>query len=75
MVSSESLCIQTEVLYQFSHINLVTFIGVCTKEEPFYIVTEFLDNGNLLEYFRGGKGKSLNINNCVDIGAQVNIDK
>lgn len=32
-----------------THISLT---GVCTQEPPFYIVTEFMSMGNLLEYLR-----------------------
>ena len=27
-------------------------LGVCTREPPFYIVTEFMSRGNLLDYLR-----------------------
>ena len=26
--------------------------GVCTREPPFYIITEFMSHGNLLDYLR-----------------------
>ena len=26
--------------------------GVCTREPPFYIITEFMSQGNLLDYLR-----------------------
>lgn len=26
--------------------------GVCTREPPFYIITEFMTHGNLLDYLR-----------------------
>lgn len=28
------------------------YLGVCTREPPFYIITEYMTNGNLLEYLR-----------------------
>ncbi|KAH8860816.1 Tyrosine-protein kinase ABL1 [Schistosoma japonicum] len=34
------------------HPNLVTLLGACTREPPYYIVTEFMCNGNLLDYLR-----------------------
>ncbi|CAB3410185.1 unnamed protein product [Caenorhabditis bovis] len=34
------------------HRNLVSLIGVCTREAPFFIITEFMSCGNLLEYLR-----------------------
>jgi serine/threonine protein kinase len=33
---------------------LVQLYGVCTKQRPIYIVTEFLSNGCLLSYLREG---------------------
>lgn len=35
------------------HICVPSFsIGVCTREPPFYIITEFMTCGNLLDYLR-----------------------
>ena len=34
--------------------NLDFVVGVCTREPPFYIVTEFMSKGNLLDYLRNG---------------------
>ncbi|MEQ2197904.1 hypothetical protein XENOCAPTIV_004884 [Xenoophorus captivus] len=34
--------------------NLVQLYGVCTKQRPIYIVTEFLANGCLLTYLKEG---------------------
>lgn len=31
---------------------MIFFVGVCTREPPFYIVTEFMAQGNLLDYLR-----------------------
>lgn len=36
------------------HENLVQLYGVCTKQRPIYIVTEYLSNGCLLTYLREG---------------------
>ena len=33
--------------------------GVCTREPPFYIVTEFMSQGNLLDYLRDGSRDDL----------------
>ena len=37
---------------QCQHSNLVRLFAVCTKEEPFYIITEYMPNGSLLDYLR-----------------------
>ncbi|XP_062608780.1 tyrosine-protein kinase Abl-like [Saccostrea cucullata] len=44
----EEACIMKEM----KHPNLVQLLGVCTREPPFYIVTEFMAQGNLLDYLR-----------------------
>ena len=36
-------------------VNLVQLLGVCPREPPFYIVTEFMSRGNLLDYLRNAK--------------------
>ncbi|CAF4603011.1 unnamed protein product, partial [Rotaria sp. Silwood2] len=41
------------------HKNIVCLYGVCTQEEPIYIVTEFLINGCLLNYLRDGQGRNI----------------
>lgn len=43
--------------FLFIHLSLLTatffsLAGVCTREPPFYIITEFMPYGNLLEYLR-----------------------
>ncbi|XP_033732015.1 tyrosine-protein kinase Abl-like isoform X2 [Pecten maximus] len=45
----EEACIMKEM----KHPNLVQLLGVCTREPPFYIVTEFMTHGNLLDFLRG----------------------
>ncbi|XP_010896081.2 tyrosine-protein kinase ABL2 isoform X2 [Esox lucius] len=40
------------VMKEVKHPNLVQLLGVCTLEPPFYIVTEYMPHGNLLDYLR-----------------------
>lgn len=35
-----------------SNLRLSLMSGVCTREPPFYIITEFMTHGNLLDYLR-----------------------
>ncbi|RWS26041.1 tyrosine-protein kinase Abl-like protein [Leptotrombidium deliense] len=44
----EEACIMKEM----KHPNLVQLLGVCTREPPFYIITEFMTKGNLLDFLR-----------------------
>ncbi|XP_045197750.2 tyrosine-protein kinase ABL1-like isoform X1 [Mercenaria mercenaria] len=41
------------IMKAMKHPNLVQLLGVCTREPPFYIVTEFMTQGNLLDFLRG----------------------
>ncbi|CAL8348640.1 unnamed protein product [Gadus morhua 'NCC'] len=43
---------EAAVMKEVKHPNLVQLLGVCTLEPPFYIVTEYMPNGNLLDYLR-----------------------
>ena len=52
------------------HPKLIQLYGVCTKEEPIYIITELMKHGSLLEYLRGD-GRSLKLPQLIDMGAQV----
>ncbi|TGZ74131.1 hypothetical protein CRM22_001124 [Opisthorchis felineus] len=43
---------EARVMKSLRHPNLVELLGACTQEPPYYIVTEFMCNGNLLDYLR-----------------------
>ncbi|NWI11128.1 ABL1 kinase, partial [Crypturellus soui] len=43
---------EAAVMKEIKHPNLVQLLGVCTREPPFYIITEFMTCGNLLDYLR-----------------------
>ncbi|GIX82796.1 tyrosine-protein kinase Abl [Caerostris extrusa] len=45
---------------EMKHPNLVQLLGVCTREPPFYIITEFMPCGNLLDYLRNANREEIN---------------
>ena len=55
---------------EIKHPNLIQLYGVCTREEPIYMVMELMKHGSLLEYLRGD-GRSLKLPQLIDMGAQV----
>lgn len=55
---------------QCDHPNLVKLYAVCTREEPFYIITEYMVNGSLLHYLRNDKNQ-LSIHAMIDMCGQV----
>uniref|UniRef100_A0A4W4G4Z1 non-specific protein-tyrosine kinase n=1 Tax=Electrophorus electricus TaxID=8005 RepID=A0A4W4G4Z1_ELEEL len=51
-MSEDDFIEEAKVMMKLRHENLVQLYGVCTKQRPIYIVTEFLSNGCLLTYLR-----------------------
>lgn len=51
-MSEDDLIEEAKVMMKLHHENLVQLYGVCTKQRPIYIVTEFLPNGCLLTYLQ-----------------------
>ena len=63
--------VEAQIMKKLQHNKLVKLYGVCTREEPFYIVTELMECGNLLDYMTKGEGKHLKLSELINIGAQV----
>ena len=55
---------------KLSHLKVIQLYAVCTREEPIYIVTEFMKHGTLLEYLHG-EGRSLKLPQLIYMSAQV----
>lgn len=62
---------EAKIMKLFSHKNIVRLYGICTQDEPIFIVTEFMVNGCLLNYLRDGQGKNLKFKTVLDFAAQV----
>ena len=58
------------LMKKLRHPKLIQLYAVCTKEEPIYIITEFMKHGSLLDYLRND-GRSLKLPQLVDMCAQV----
>ena len=56
---------------QIKHPNIVELVGVCTRQLPFYIITEFMSNGNLADYLRGPEGKYIETTTLIHMAQQV----
>ena len=67
----ETLLTEANILKKLHHDNIISLYGVCTKEYPFYIVTELMKNGNLKEYFNTTTGSRLTEQELMDIAGQV----
>lgn len=62
---------EASVMKEIKHPRLVQLLGVCTREPPFYIITEFMTNGNLLDYLRSTASKDLNAVTLMYMATQV----
>ncbi|XP_023348268.1 tyrosine-protein kinase Abl isoform X2 [Eurytemora carolleeae] len=51
---------EAAIMKEMKHPNLVQLLGVCTREPPFYIVTEFMSRGNMLDYLRHANRVEIN---------------
>ena len=70
-MSSSDFLQEAAIMKKFRHANLVALYAVCSKEEPIFIVTEFMNKGSLLDLLRRDEGKALVFMELVYIGAQV----
>jgi len=61
---------EAALMKKLRHPKLIQLYAVCTKEEPIYIITEWMKHGSLLEYLRGD-GRSLRLPQVIDMGVQV----
>lgn len=74
LMSSGAFLEEAAIMKKFRHDRLVALYAVCSREEPVYIITEFMRNGSLLEYLRNGTGQNLEEMDLVYIAAQVKIN-
>ncbi|XP_069749898.1 tyrosine-protein kinase BTK isoform X2 [Narcine bancroftii] len=51
-MSEDDFIDEAETMMKLNHPKLVQLYGVCTKQRPIYIVTEFMSNGCLLSYLK-----------------------
>lgn len=70
-MSTQAFLQEAAIMKKFRHDRLVALYAVCSKEEPIYIVQEYMCNGSLLEFLRNGDGKNLQFGDLIYIAAQV----
>ena len=70
-IPQETFFKEANILKKLHHDNIISLYGVCTKEYPFYIVTELMRNGNLKEYLNTTTRSHLTQHELMDIAGQV----
>ncbi|XP_024911500.1 tyrosine-protein kinase Fes/Fps isoform X1 [Cynoglossus semilaevis] len=61
---------EARILKQYDHPNIVKLIGVCTQQQPIYIIMELVPGGDFLSLLRN-KGHSLSCKTLVKMVANV----
>uniref|UniRef100_A0A0K0E3N4 Tyrosine-protein kinase n=1 Tax=Strongyloides stercoralis TaxID=6248 RepID=A0A0K0E3N4_STRER len=62
---------EAAIMKDLTHPNLVSLIGICTREAPLFIITEFMNKGNLLDYLRKIEKDSLPASVTLYMASQV----
>ncbi|KAL1020635.1 hypothetical protein UPYG_G00002720 [Umbra pygmaea] len=62
---------EVQILKKMRHRHLIALFAVCTSSTPYFIITELMQNGNLLNFLRSPDGSNLDLMSLVDMGAQV----
>lgn len=62
---------EAELMKNLCHPKLIQLYGLCTDEEPIFIITELMINGSLLDYLQTPVGKRLAKDSLIYIAAQI----
>ena len=69
-LSPQKFLQEAELMKKFHHSNLLQLYAMCIQEQPYYIITELMKHGTLLDYLKG-EGRSLKLPQFINISAQV----
>ncbi|XP_059805121.1 proto-oncogene tyrosine-protein kinase LCK-like [Hypanus sabinus] len=69
-MSADSFLAEANLMKTLQHYRLVKLNAVVT-EEPIYIITEYMANGNLVDFLKSPVGSKLNIYKLIDMAAQI----
>ncbi|KAM9719601.1 tyrosine-protein kinase Lyn [Menidia menidia] len=62
---------EANIMKTLQHKRLVRLYAVVTKTEPIYIITEYMENGSLLDFLKSEKGCKLLLPKLIDFSAQI----
>ncbi|XP_072571388.1 tyrosine-protein kinase HCK-like [Paramormyrops kingsleyae] len=70
-MSLEAFMAEANLMKTLQHDKLVRLNAVVTKEEPIYIITEFMEKGNLLDFLKSSEGNAVQLPKLIDFTAQI----
>uniref|UniRef100_A0A8C4R599 Tyrosine-protein kinase n=1 Tax=Eptatretus burgeri TaxID=7764 RepID=A0A8C4R599_EPTBU len=69
-MSSEAFLSEANIMKTLQHPRLVRLFAVVSSE-PICIITEYMENGSLLDFLRSTEASCLQLNKFIDMSAQV----
>ncbi|XP_002720675.2 tyrosine-protein kinase Lck [Oryctolagus cuniculus] len=69
-MSPDAFLAEANLMKQLQHQRLVRLYAVVTQE-PIYIITEYMENGSLVDFLKTPTGIKLTINKLLDMAAQI----
>uniref|UniRef100_A0A8C3E8M5 Tyrosine-protein kinase n=12 Tax=Neognathae TaxID=8825 RepID=A0A8C3E8M5_CORMO len=70
-MSVQAFLEEANLMKTLQHDKLVRLYAVVTKEEPIYIITEFMAKGSLLDFLKSEEGSKLLLPKLIDFSAQI----
>ncbi|XP_059396726.1 protein-tyrosine kinase 6-like [Carassius carassius] len=63
--------LEVQIMKRLRHRHLISLFAVCTSSAPFYIITELIEKGDLLNFLKNAEGSALDMESLIDMAAQV----
>ncbi|XP_064247936.1 tyrosine-protein kinase HCK isoform X2 [Passer domesticus] len=70
-MSVEAFLQEANLMKTLQHDKLVKLHAVVTREEPIFIITEFMEKGSLLDFLKSNEGNKLPLPKLIDFSAQI----
>ena len=71
IVEMKDFLAKLQLVKKLRHEKLIQIYGVCTTDEPVYIITEFMKNGSPPKYLQSDEGRHLKLPELINIATQV----
>ncbi|XP_017343244.1 protein-tyrosine kinase 6b [Ictalurus punctatus] len=70
-LNQQTFQMEVEVLKQLRHNHLISLFAICTSSTPYYIITEYMEKGNLQSFLRSREGNALDLEILTNMACQV----
>ncbi|XP_063779811.1 tyrosine-protein kinase Lyn isoform X1 [Pseudophryne corroboree] len=70
-MSVEAFMEEANLMKTLQHDKLVRLYAVVTKEDPIYIITEYMAKGSLLDFMKSDEGPKVLLPKLIDFSAQI----